>query len=131
MQKIRNIIKDNWKVLLWLSLFIAVVFWKYGRESAPRALFAISFFYSLSMLTFMIIPLAVGYLGIKKVKGYLIMAIVLPLSIATIFQIVYNQNILRLWYSGEFNRQYILGLVLLPGIFFIVGVLLRMLIKKN
>ncbi len=83
------------------------------------------------MLTFMIIPLAVGYLGIKKVKGYLIMAIVLPLSIATIFQIVYNQNILRLWYSGEFNRQYILGLVLLPGIFFIVGVLLRMLIKKN
>jgi hypothetical protein len=131
MQKIRNIVKDNGKVILWLSLFVTAAFWKYGRESAPRVLFAVSFFYILLVYTFMIIPLAAGLLGIKKVKGYLIMAIVLPLLIAAIYQIVYDQNILRIWYGGEFNRQYILGLVLLPGLLFVAGLLLRMLLNKK
>jgi hypothetical protein len=131
MQNIRDIFKNNRKVVIWLSLFIAAILWAYGRETAPRALLAISFFYVISVYSFMVIPLAVGYLGIKKMKRYLMMAIILPLSIAAIYQIVYGQGILRIWYSGDFSRQYFLNIALLPGFFFIAGLLLRMFLDRD
>jgi hypothetical protein len=129
MLKILNLIKSNWKILIGLMLFIAVVLWKYGYENAPRAVFAIAFFYILAVYTLMVIPFAIGSIGFRKLKSHLMIAALLPIIIAIFYQLLFNDNILRIWYQGAFNREYIFGLmqaaIIIPAVSFIIGLMLR------
>jgi hypothetical protein len=121
--------KYNWRILLGALLFSAALYWKYGPWAAPRAFLGISYRYILSVYTLMVVPFAVGCFGFRKMRNYVAAAVAVPLSIAIIYQLVYGENILRLWYQGEFDRHYILGLakalVVLPALFFVLGLLLR------
>ena len=129
MLKILNLIKSNWKIFIGLMLFIAVVLWKYGYENAPRAVFAIAFFYILAVYTLMVIPFAIGSISFRKLKSHLMIAALLPIIIAIFYQLLFNDNILRIWYQGAFNREYIFGLmqaaIIIPAVSFIIGLMLR------
>jgi hypothetical protein len=129
MQKISNLIKNNWKILTGLILFIAALFWKFGYENGPKAIFAISFFYILAVYTLMVLPFAIGSVGFRKLKSHLTIAVIVPLIIATFYQLLFNENILRMFYHGDFNRKYIFGLmqaaIIIPAVSFIIGLMLR------
>ena len=129
MHKILNLIKSNWKILVGLILFIAAALWKYGYENAPKAVFAIAFFYILAVYTLMVIPFAIGSVGFRKLKSYLMIAMLVPIIIAFFYQILFKENILRIWYQGAFNREYIFGLmqvaIIIPAVSFIIGLMLR------
>ena len=129
MKKLSNVFRKNWKSLVWLPLFIAACYWKYGLQAAPRAILAISFFYILAVYTLMVIPFTAGCAGLKNTKSYFVYALIMPLVIAATYQIIYNESILRMFYQGQFDKQYILGLmlalVILPAASFFIGLLLR------
>ena len=122
-------IKDNGYILFLLLVFVILAIVKYGR-AAPALLLAVFFKFTLFLVTLMFMPFITGLAGFtKSVRKAWLVALVLPLVLAVLFQILYHENILRLWYQGAFDRKYLSGLleaaVVVPGICFLAGFIVR------
>lgn len=122
-------VRDNGYILFLLLLFVIFSMVKYGRV-APAFLLAVFFKYIVFLVTLMFMPFITGLAGFTKSvrKGWLA-ALVMPLLLAVLFQVLYHENILRLWYQGEFDRKYLSGLLeaatVVPGLCFVAGFIAR------
>jgi uncharacterized membrane protein len=120
--------KDNRELLFWLFLFIAAMVWRFGCH-APQALLAVLFKYVLFVIALMFIPFMTGIAGFAKTKSAWKVTLVSLALMAVVYEISFHENILRVWYQGEFDQQYISGLlqaiIVVPGVFFFVGFFLR------
>lgn len=102
---------------------------RYG-ESAPAAILAVLFKYTLFLYTLMFMPFMTGFNGLSKaMKSAWLKALITPILLAILYQLMFQENILRVWYQGEFDREYIFGLLkgfsIIPALCFFLGLALR------
>ncbi len=129
LERLKDRIRENRVPLFWLSLLIAALAIFYGAK-APAVILAVLFRYSLIIFLFMLMPFVTGLAGwTRAVRSAWLKALLLPVLLAVVYQLLYHESIWRLWYQGAFDRYYLSGLVkaslIVPGVSFLVGLGLR------
>ena len=129
LERLKDRIRENRVPLFWLSLLIAALVIFYGVK-APAVILAVLFRYSLIIFLLMLMPFVTGLAGwTRAIRFAWLKALLLPVLLAVVYQLLYNENIWRLWYQGAFDQYYLSGLVkaslIVPGVSFLVGLGLR------
>ncbi len=127
-------ILEEWREgFFWLFLAIVIALAGYGHDAPMRLLYKL---FKLSAFVFflMFMPCVTGLAGFTKAvgRGWLV-ALAIPLLLAGIYYLFYHESIWRIWYQGEFTREYATGLAkaatIVPGISFLAGFAFRCWLK--
>jgi len=128
LERLKDRIRENGVSLFWLSLLLAALVIFYGAR-APAVIIAVLFRYSLIIFLLMLMPFVTGLAGWSRaVRSAWLKALLLPVLLAVVYQLLYHESIWRLWYQGAFDQDYLSGLVkalIVPGISFLLGLGLR------
>jgi hypothetical protein len=122
-------IKD-WRLpLIWLLLFVVAAVVRYGYK-APVAILFNLFRYVFIVYLLMLLPFLTGLAGFtRSVRKAWLIVLGSTILLAGIYQLIYHESIWRIWYEGEFDTEYLTGLVkaatIVPGASFLVGFVAR------
>lgn len=131
--RLSAIVEEWWQVFFWLFVFIVVAAVGYGHD-APLLILYRLFRFTAFIFLLMFMPCVTGLVGFTKAvrRGWQV-ALAIPLALAGIYYLIYHESIWKLWYQGEFTREYVMGLaeaaVIVPGLSFLAGLVFRHVLK--
>ena len=133
LERLKDRIRENRVRLFWLSLLITALVIFYGVK-APAVILAVLFRYSLIIFLLMLMPFVTGLAGwTRALRSAWLKALLLPVLLAGVYQLLYHESIWRLWYQGAFDQDYLSGLVqaslIVPCVSFLLGLGLRFWLK--
>jgi hypothetical protein len=128
-ERLEDRIRENRVPLFWLSLLIAALVTFYGTK-APAVILAVLSRYSLVIFPLMLMPFVTGLAGwTSATRSAWLKALLLPVLLGVVYQLLYHESIWRLWYQGAFDQDYLSGLVkaslIVPCVSFLLGLGLR------
>jgi len=128
-ERLKDWLRENRVPLFWFFLFIAALVIFYGAR-APAVILAVLFRYFLILFLLLFMPFVTGLAGWSRpVRSAWVKALILPVLLALVYQLLYHESIWRLWYQGAFDRDYLSGLaeasLIFPGVSFLIGLGVR------